>query len=88
MELMIVQTIIIALTTTYVLASALGQVPGDEGQGPEPSTQQSEIEALKAKVRQLEQSVMDIKKKNRSLLSRSHREPTRSFLPSIGNAGW
>ncbi|MDH5346712.1 MAG: porin, partial [Nitrospira sp.] len=62
-KLMIVQTIIIVVTTTYVSASALGQVPGAEVQGPEPSTQQSEIEALKAKVKQLEQSVEDIKKK-------------------------
>ncbi|MBH0203926.1 MAG: hypothetical protein HP496_16905, partial [Nitrospira sp.] len=65
-KLMIVQTIILVLTTTYVLASALGQVPGAEVQGPEPSTQQSELEALKAKVKQLEQSVEDIKRKEPS----------------------
>lgn len=65
-KLVIVQTMIIVLTTTYVLASALGQVPGAEVQGPEPSTQQSEMEALKAKVKQLEQSVEDIKRKEPS----------------------
>ncbi len=57
------QAIIIVVTTMAVLASALGQVPGAQVQGPELSPQQSEIEELKARVKQLEQSVEDIKKK-------------------------
>ncbi|MDH4153121.1 MAG: porin [Nitrospira sp.] len=65
-KLMIVQASIIVFTTTCVLVSALGQVPGAGVHGPEPSTQQSELEALKAKVKQLEQSVEDIKKKESS----------------------
>lgn len=60
---MIVLAITIVFTTTCVLASAWGQVPGAGVQGPEPSPQQSEVEALKAKVRELEQSVEGIKKK-------------------------
>lgn len=60
---LIVQTIVIVLATTCMSASALAQDHSAGVHGPEPSPQQLEIELLKAKVRQLEQSVEDIKKR-------------------------
>ncbi|MDH4080051.1 MAG: porin [Nitrospira sp.] len=60
---LIAQAIVIVFATTCMSASALAQDHRAEVHGPEPSPQQLEIESLKAKVRQLEQSVEDIKKK-------------------------
>ena len=59
-RMMIPPAIVIVFATTCMSASVLAQ---DEVHGPEPSPQQLEIESLKAKVRQLEQSVEDIKSK-------------------------
>ena len=64
---MVTQAILIIFTTTCSLDSALAQGPGADAPSQEPSSQQSEIEALKAKVKQLEQSVEDIKRKELSL---------------------
>ena len=59
---MVASVIIIACATPYFLVPAWGQGPG-EVPGPQPSSQETEIEALKARVKQLEQSVENIKKK-------------------------
>ncbi len=58
---MVIQAIIIGIATACSLASASAQGTGDLG--PERSSQQSEIEALKARIKQLEQSVEDIRHK-------------------------
>lgn len=62
-NLLVTQGIVIVFITAYSLASAVAQGSGSGAPGPERSSQQSEIEALKARVKQLEQSVEDIKKK-------------------------
>ncbi|MBK9308813.1 MAG: porin [Nitrospira sp.] len=60
---LITQAIVIVFATICMSASVLAQDHRGEVHGPEPSPQQLEIEALKAKVKHLEQSVEDIKQK-------------------------
>jgi cell division protein FtsB len=79
---MVTRVILIIFTTTCSLASALAQGPGADAPSHEPSSQQSEIEALKAKVKQLEQSVEDIKKKELSPAEPLSSE-TQTEVPAI-----
>ena len=80
---LIAQAIVIVFATTVMLASALAQDHSSGVHGPEPSPQQLEIESLKAKVRQLEQSVEDIKKKE-SKPTQPLSSGTGTVVPAIG----
>lgn len=82
-QLVIGQAVIIVFTTTCMLASALAQDHTAGVHGPEPTPQQSEIESLKAKVRQLEQSVEDIKKRE-STPAQPLSSGTSTVVPAIG----
>lgn len=57
------QGIVMVVITTCSVASALAQRADPDVHGPQRSSQQSEIEDLKARVKQLEQSVEDMRNK-------------------------
>lgn len=80
-NIMVAQPIIFACAMPCFLNSAWGQGPG-EVHGPQPSSQETEIEALKARVKQLEQSVEDIKKKE-PLPDESLSPGTQEEVPAI-----
>ena len=71
---------LMCVVLTLIVGSpwALAQGPGTDAQGSGPSSHQSEIESLKARVKQLEQSVEDMRKReplpDETLLSGTHTE--------------
>lgn len=81
-RMMIVQSMIVFLTMTVTTVSASAQGDTAEDHGPDPSPQQLEIESLKAKVRQLEESVEEIKKKE-SEPAKPLSSGTNTVVPAI-----